>query len=111
MFDHLTKSIYINGKWQKVSPKKSAQIYNPATHKVITTVSYGGAEETHEAIEAAHQAFQHWSTKTGRERSEILYKAQTLMRENKDRLAKILTMEQGKPLKESCEPSVPPRIG
>lgn len=101
MFDHLTESIYINGKWKTVHLEKSEQIYNPATLEVITSVSYGGTDETREAIEAAYQAFPHWSTKTGRERSKVLYKAQVLMQENKKRLAKILTMEQGKPLTES----------
>src|SRR5690606_9855197 len=61
----------------------------------------GGSKETEEAIEAASEAFKEWSQLTGRERSKVLYKAQELMNEDADRLAKILTTEQGKPLAEA----------
>src|SRR5699024_10848006 len=66
-----------------------------------TEVAYGGAEETKEAIQAADKAFTIWSEMTGRERSHILYKAAELMTEDAERLGKVLTMEQGKPLKEA----------
>src|SRR5690625_1096168 len=101
MIENETKSIFIDGKWQSFNLDKSEKIYNPATLEVITKVSYGGTKETSLAIHAAASAFPYWSTMTGRKRSQILYKAQQLMRNNKDRLAKILTMEQGKPLNEA----------
>lgn len=101
MFEKHTKSIYINGHWKNVKLENTEKIYNPATLELITEVSLGGTQETKAAINAAHSAFHKWSTMTGRERSQTLYKAQQLMREDKDRLAKVLTLEQGKPLKES----------
>lgn len=101
MYGNETKSIFIHGNWQHFDQENSQTIYNPATLEAITNVSYGGARETSLAIEAASEAFDHWSTLPGRERSKILYKAQELMREEKDRLASIITLEQGKPIKEA----------
>src|SRR5690625_1187634 len=96
-----TKSIFIDGKWRDIHPENVETIYNPATEEVITNVAYGGAKETEEAVEAASLAFPLWSQMTGRERSRILYKATKLIRENREQLAKILTMEQGKPFTEA----------
>ncbi|WP_318936999.1 NAD-dependent succinate-semialdehyde dehydrogenase [Oceanobacillus halotolerans] len=100
MFEKQTKSIFIDGKWRAVDGKTDT-IYNPATLEPITEVAYGGAKETEEAIEAAKEAFKTWGELPGRERSRILYKAHELMLEDVDRLAEILTTEQGKSLKES----------
>lgn len=101
MFDPLTKSIYINGEWKNVIKKQSEEVINPATGEVLTSVSYGGAKETKFAIEAAEQAFHTWGKRTGRERSDFLYKAQALVRQKVEKLAKIITLEQGKPLAEA----------
>lgn len=100
-FEKTTKSIYIDGNWQDVQLDKSETIYNPTTLERLTDVAYGGFEETEAAIRAATNAFPKWSDKTGRERSRILYKAHQLMMDSKERLAYILTKEQGKPLKEA----------
>ncbi|MEC5424182.1 NAD-dependent succinate-semialdehyde dehydrogenase [Virgibacillus sp. C22-A2] len=100
-YDKLTSSIFIDGTWREVNSEKTETIYNPATLKAITEVSYGGAQETEEAIQAASTAFPVWSEMTGRKRSRILYKASQLISEEAGRLGKILTEEQGKPLNES----------
>lgn len=96
-----TKSIFIDGKWQEKEMNKIEAVYNPATESILTYVSTGGKKETKRAIDAAYQAFPLWSKLTPRKRSKILYKAYELMDAKKDDLAKILTMEQGKPLKEA----------
>lgn len=101
MFDPLTKSIFINGEWKEVDKKLSEKIFNPATKEVITTVSSGGAKETQFAIAAAEEAFKVWGKMPGRERSYFLYKAQEQIRKDKKRLAKIITLEQGKPISEA----------
>lgn len=101
MFNEFTKSIFINGKWFDVDPNNVEPIYNPATMELITNVSYGGKEETKQAIEAAQEAFKTWGSMPGRKRSRILYKAAQLLEEDAERIGKILTTEQGKPLKEA----------
>lgn len=60
-----------------------------------------GPRKTAEAIEAAANAFKTWSEMTGRERSRILYKAHELMVDDAARIGRVLTTEQGKPLKEA----------
>ncbi|WP_099157630.1 NAD-dependent succinate-semialdehyde dehydrogenase [Virgibacillus ndiopensis] len=101
MIETLVKSIFIDGKWHTAESDKTEAVYNPATLEAIAEVAYGGEEETNKAIQSAHNAFYTWSEMTGRERSKILYKAHELMLEETDRLAEILTTEQGKPLNEA----------
>jgi len=96
-----TKSIFIGGEWQKINPEQTETIYNPATMEPIAKVAYGGKEEAKMAIEAATKAFKTWGQKTGRERSHVLYKAAELLKDDAERIGKILTTEQGKPLKEA----------
>ena len=60
-----------------------------------------GADETREAIEAANEAYPAWRAKTAKERAAILRKWFDLMMENQEDLARMMTAEQGKPLKES----------
>lgn len=100
-FQAFTKSLFINGEWHQVDEAQTEAVINPATLEEITKVSYGGEEETKQAIAAASAAFSGWSKKTGRERSRYLYRAHELMMQDVDRLGEILTIEQGKPLKEA----------
>ncbi|AIF42506.1 succinate-semialdehyde dehdyrogenase [Virgibacillus sp. SK37] len=93
--------MFVNGEWRETGSKGTNAIYNPATMEVVTEVAHGGKAETEEAITSASEAFSDWSERTGRERSRILYKAYELMMEDAERLGKILTLEQGKPLKEA----------
>lgn len=97
----LSRSSSVNGEWLHVNSENTEKVYNPATLECITEVSFGGAKETQLAIQAANHAFPSWSELTGRERSQILYQAQSLIRKDQERLAKILTLEQGKPLTEA----------
>ncbi len=101
MFEKLTKSIYIDGEWRAVNEQQTDTVYNPATLEPITKVANGGKKEAEEAIKAAAKAFPSWSEMPGRKRSHILYKASELMTEDAERLGRILTSEQGKPLKEA----------
>ncbi|MFZ3577970.1 NAD-dependent succinate-semialdehyde dehydrogenase [Virgibacillus sp. DJP39] len=101
MIEKNIDSIFINGQWQGATSKETETIYNPATLKAITEVSFGGKAEAQNAIQAASDAFKIWGQTTGRKRSRILYKASEIMLEESDRLGEILTTEQGKPLNEA----------
>ncbi|GAA0487806.1 NADP-dependent succinate-semialdehyde dehydrogenase [Salinibacillus aidingensis] len=100
-FDSAIHSIFIDGEWRSAVSNQTEPVYNPATLKTITEVAYGGQKETNEAVQAAKRAFADWSRLSPRKRSNILYKASEYMLEDVDRLGTILTMEQGKPLKEA----------
>ncbi|MEM1200421.1 MAG: aldehyde dehydrogenase family protein, partial [Pseudomonadota bacterium] len=89
----------IAGKW--VGGSETADVINPATGAVITTVPRLGAKETEEAIAGAAEAMKGWAKKTAKERSIVLRRWYDLMMENQDDLARIMTAEQGKPLAEA----------
>ena len=92
--------LFINGKWEKGS-KGMRPVINPATGETLTEVSKGDKAAFERAIEAAKQAFPVWSGMELRERVKILHRAAELIEENADKLALIMTLEQGKPLAES----------
>ncbi len=92
---------YINGEWINLTKDKSFEIYNPSNNEVIARMPEMGADETKYAIESANQAFDKWKRKTAKERCSILKKWYDLVLENIEDLSIIMTLENGKPLKES----------
>lgn len=92
--------IYIAGKW--IQTEEQMDVYNPADGTVIGTVSKGGKKEAGLAVDAAADAFPAWSRRTANERGELLRRWHELIAEHADELARIMTMEQGKPLKEAA---------
>lgn len=87
------------GQWQHCSA--TFDVLNPATNEVIAQVARAGKGETKQAIDAAVKAFPAWRAKTAKERSEILYRWYQLIIENKAWLGRLMTAEQGKPVKEA----------
>jgi len=95
------EACYVNGAWM-VSPRnETLNVDNPATGEILGAVPKLGAAETREAVAAASAAFSAWSKKTGKERAAVLRRWFELMMENQDDLARLMTLEQGKPLAES----------
>ncbi len=91
---------YVNGEWTTVG-EGSFDVLNPANGDKIATLADGGVEITNKAIEAANASFKEWSKTTAKYRSALLEKLNDLLLENTDQLAKIMTMECGKPFNES----------
>ena len=89
----------VDGVWHTAGG--TFDVLNPATGEVIAKVAKAGKKETEAAIAAASRAFPGWRAKTAKERSEILYRWYQLMIENKSWLGRLMTLEQGKPLKEA----------
>jgi len=92
---------YIDGAWADADSKGTIPVTNPATGETLGTVPNMGAAETRRAIMAANQAWPAWRAKTGKERAAILRKWFDLMIAAQDDLARLMTLEQGKPLAES----------
>ncbi|MDD1664246.1 MAG: aldehyde dehydrogenase family protein [Methanomicrobiales archaeon] len=78
-------------------------VINPSTGEVLDRVPAGGAEDVDEAVGAAEGAFVGWSAKSPRERGKILFHAAEAVRAVHGDLARTLTREQGKPLKEAVD--------
>src|SRR5271165_3757485 len=95
------EACYIDGAWVTSVAGAITKVDNPATGEILGTVPRLGAAETRVAIEAANKAFPAWSKKTGKERAVVLRRWFELMMENQDDLARLMTLEQGKPLSES----------
>ncbi|PAE42914.1 succinate-semialdehyde dehydrogenase (NADP(+)) [Bacillus sp. 7884-1] len=93
--------MYLDGKWVGNDFEVFTEIINPATKEVLGAVPTGGAYEAEQAVDAAHKAFKTWSKKTADERYQLMMKWYQLIDENKHEIARIMTMEQGKPLKEA----------
>ena len=89
----------VNGEWRQADT--TFDVLNPATGEVIAQVAKAGKKETQEAINAASKAFPAWREKTAKERATLLYRWFELINENKSWLARLMTLEQGKPLKEA----------
>jgi len=91
--------MYIDGQWIDATSGKTFAVTNPATGEVIGQVPDGAAADATAAVEAADRAFPLWSRTTAYQRSDYLYRAWRLMTERAEDLARLMSTEQGKPLK------------
>lgn len=90
---------YVDGRW--VSAASSFPVLDPATGEEIAKVADCGPSEAKTAVNAAYKAFSSWKQYTAKERSVFLRKWYDLMTLHKEDLAKLITFECGKPMKES----------
>lgn len=95
------ETCYVDGQWIQAVSGGTVNVDNPATGEIIGKVPKLSGAETKQAIEAANRAFPSWSKKTGKERAAILRRWFDLMMANQEDLARLMTLEQGKPLTES----------
>ncbi|PWN38372.1 aldehyde dehydrogenase [Meira miltonrushii] len=92
---------YINGAWVDADNKSTFPVHNKATQTEIGSVPNMGKAETKKAIDSANEAYKEWSQTTGKHRQDLLTKLFNALQENTEDLAKIITVENGKPLAES----------
>jgi succinate-semialdehyde dehydrogenase/glutarate-semialdehyde dehydrogenase len=95
------RQLYIDGQWCDAANGKRLDVINPATEEAIAQVAYGTREDCRRAVAAAAKAMPAWMKLTPYDRAKVLKKTGELMRERADKLARDLTMEQGKPLAEA----------
>lgn len=105
MYDNLLADVptdlWIDGKWRKASDAARFDVVDPATENVIAAVASATVEDAIAAIDAASRALPGWAAKKPRERAEILRKAYELIMRDAERLAKLITLENGKALPDS----------
>ncbi len=95
-----TKS-YINGEYVAALDGKTFAVLNPANNQRICQVADVGAAEVQAAIRAAEAAQQAWKNVLPKERAAVLRRWYGLIMQHQEELARILSLEQGKPLQES----------
>ncbi|KAF7860770.1 hypothetical protein EAF04_008288 [Stromatinia cepivora] len=92
---------YVDGEWIEAKSGKRFNIIDPGTGQVWATAPDNDASDVDAAVQAAHKAFQSFKKVNPRIRAQWLLKWDSLIRENKEDLAKIVTYETGKPIAES----------
>ena len=92
---------FIDGKWQPSSNKETYDVINPATEEVIGKASKASAVDVDKALKSAQKGFSVWKKFSPWNRAAIIRKIADLMRKKDNQLAKWMTLETGKPLKES----------
>ena len=95
----LSTQLYIDGKW--VNGASTMPVTDPADESVIANVQISSEEQCIEAVDAAHRAFKSWAKTAPRVRGEILRKAFEIMVAEADRLAEIISRENGKVLSDA----------
>ncbi|NBJ70157.1 MULTISPECIES: aldehyde dehydrogenase family protein [Clostridia] len=90
---------FIAGEWQEANP--TVAVHNPATSEEIVHVPLSGKKEVDQAVAAAKQAQKEWALVPAPQRAEVLYEVGNIMKERKERLSQLLTMENGKVLEEA----------
>ena len=89
---------YINGNWSDSSSTEWQDVVNPATNEVLASVPLNGGQDLDEAAKAAHAAFLEWRNTPPGDRIQYLFKLKQALEDNFEDLARVLTMENGKPL-------------
>ncbi len=96
-----TKLMYVNGEWIPASGNKTYELKSPATCEVIARIADGGTKEVKMAIAAARESFPAWSKMSAKERGAILKRAEANILARVDDIAKLITLENGKPFNEA----------
>jgi len=95
------KQLFIGGKWRDAEGGKTLDVEDPSTGQTIAAVADASVADGRAALDAAVAAQGEWARTPPRDRGEILRKAFELVTERLDDLALLMTLEMGKPLKES----------
>ncbi|HWX71304.1 MAG TPA: NAD-dependent succinate-semialdehyde dehydrogenase, partial [Xanthobacteraceae bacterium] len=105
MYDNLLANVptdlWIGGKWRKSSDGGRFDVIDPATENKVASVASATVEDAKAALDAASAAFPGWAAKKPRERAEVLRKSFELIMRDAERLAKLITIENGKALSDS----------
>jgi lactaldehyde dehydrogenase/glycolaldehyde dehydrogenase len=92
---------FINGQWVTSTSKEFIRVENPATEEIIAEVPNGTVDDAERALEAAKAAQPDWEALPAVDRGSFLRRLGQLILENRERLARLVVSEQGKPLTEA----------
>ncbi|MCY3953260.1 MAG: aldehyde dehydrogenase family protein, partial [bacterium] len=92
--------LYIGGSWRTTAD--GLPVVNPANEQVIGRLSCAGQQDLDDALEAAAEGFKVWSRTAPRDRADVLRAAAALLRRRQDEIARDITLEHGKPLRQAA---------
>jgi len=93
-------NLYIDASWRDSATGARRDVVNPATGELLTTVAEAGPDDVAAAVAAARRAFDSgpWPGLSGRERGDVLLKAATLLERHREELARLESLDTGKPI-------------
>ena len=99
----------IDGKWVDAASGKTFETINPATGDTLAQVAEGDAADVDKAVAAARKAFDGgpWAKMTATQRGNLMYKLADLIEKNKEKLAALETLDNGKPIRDSLNADLP----
>jgi succinate-semialdehyde dehydrogenase/glutarate-semialdehyde dehydrogenase len=100
-FQYPCSGLFIGGEWISTNSRATGGVYNPATGQQIGHVMHATPADVTDALAAAERGFSVWRRTPPAERAATLHAAATLLRERQEASARVLTLEQGKPLAEA----------
>jgi acyl-CoA reductase-like NAD-dependent aldehyde dehydrogenase len=98
--------MFIDGEWCDAAAGATVEAMSPATGEPLGAVAEGDREDARRAIAAANSAFPAWAARTGFERGALLHRVADACERSREELARICTLDQGKPLKAEAEVEV-----
>jgi acyl-CoA reductase-like NAD-dependent aldehyde dehydrogenase len=98
--------MFVDGEWCDAASGATVEATSPATGEALGAVAEGDRADARRAIAAANAAFPAWAARTGFERAELLHRVADACERRAGELARILTLDQGKPLKAEAEGEV-----
>lgn len=96
-----TYQLHIEGQWTDGADGVTEAVINPATEETVALFCHATSSDIERAVESATRGLDEWKAVPQWEKGAILIKAASLLRERKNKIAEILTEEQGKPISES----------
>ncbi len=93
--------LFIDGEWRDAIGGETIEVIDPATDEVIGKIAHARKADLDLALEAADKGFKIWRDTAPFERSKLMRKAADILRERADKIAFLMTREQGKPLAQS----------
>ena len=101
--DFFMATMLIDGQTVAAQTGKTIEVRNPANGEVVDTIPKGSASEVDAAVEAAAKALPAWASLSGTKRAAFMHAAAVKVKAAVPEIAKLLTLEQGKPLAEAIE--------
>ncbi|MFB9051266.1 NAD-dependent succinate-semialdehyde dehydrogenase [Sphingobium indicum] len=101
MVSSVPTGLFIGGAWRAAADGQQFSVHDPATGDVVARLANATPSDAMDALDAADRAFPSWSRTPPRERAELLRRTFDLVMRDRERIARIITLEMGKPLRES----------
>ena len=97
----VVRGLYVGGEWVAAPGGRTFDVLDPATGALLAQVADGDRALIERAVSVSPESFSAWSAQPGDARAELLHRAQHLLIERTEQVARLLTQENGKPLSES----------